>query len=108
MDSYVNGVLNVADEEDIDIILNAPDPNAECFVDELVWEISVANFEKVLPQLLETLTHREQQVFACIREDMSNCDIAKMLELSPPRISQLVRNIERKLREACQKFRLIE
>lgn len=108
MDSDTKEELNAKDQRDIDLILNAPDVNAECFVDKLIWEISVANFEKVLPQLLEALTHREQQVFTCIREDMSNCDIAKMLKLSPPRISQLAQNVEQKLRQGCQKYGLIE
>ena len=99
---------NDKDERNIDFLLNVPDVNAECFVDRLIWEVSVANFEKVLPQLLEVLTQREQQVFACIREDMPNCDIAKVLKLSPPRISQIARNVEQKLREACQRFGLIE
>lgn len=106
--SDTNGELNPEDERNINFILNASDANAECFVDRLIWEISVANFEKVLPQLLEALTHREQQVFACIREDMSNYDIAKLLKLSPPRISQLARKVEQKLRQECQKFGLIE
>lgn len=108
MDVAANGKLNVDDEKDIDLILNVPDPNAECFVDELIWEIAVANFEKVLPQLLENLTPREQQVFTCIREGMSNCDIAKVLKLSQPRISQLARNVEQKLRVACKRIGLIE
>ena len=108
MDSDTNGELNAEDERDINLILNTPDADAECFVDRLIWEIAVANFEKVLPQLLEALTHREQQVFACIREDMSNCDIAKLLKLSPLRISQLARKVEQKLRQECQKFGLIE
>ena len=108
MNANVGKELNVKDNGDIDFILNVPDPNAECFVDELIWEIAVANFEKVLPQLLEALTQREQQVFACIREGMSNCDTAKVLKLSPSRISQLVRSVEQKLRMGCQKFGLIE
>ncbi len=108
MDLDTNGELNAEDKRDINLILNTPDANAECFVDRLIWEISVANFEKVLPQLLEVLTHREQQVFICIREDMSNCDIAKLLKLSPPRISQLAQNVEQKLRAACQTLGLIE
>ena len=108
MDSDTNGELNAEDERYIDPILIIPDANAECFVDRLIWEISVANFEKVLPQLLEALTHREQQVFTCIREDMPNCDIAKILKLSPPRISQLARNVEQKLRQECQTLGLIE
>ncbi len=108
MNSGANGILSVEDEVDTDLILNVPDPNAECFVDRLIWEVSVANFEKVLPQLLQGLTPREQQVFACIHEDMPNCDIANMLKLSPPRISQLVRNVELKLRQECQTLGLIE
>ncbi|RKU31502.1 hypothetical protein C6497_01515 [Candidatus Poribacteria bacterium] len=108
MDSYTNGKLNAEDQRDINLILNTPDADAECFVDRLIWEISVANFEKVLPQLIEALTHREQQVFTCIREDMSNCDIAKLLKLSLPRISQLAKKVEQKLRQECQKFGLIE
>ncbi len=108
IDVDINRLLNVEDEKDIDFIQNVPHPDAEYFVNRLVWEISLANFEKVLPQLLEALTRREQQVFACIREDMPNCDIAKILELSSPRISQLVRTIEQKLRRECQKFGLIE
>jgi RNA polymerase sigma factor (sigma-70 family) len=106
--SDTNEELNAKNEEDTALILNVRDPNAECFVDRFIWEISVANFEKALPQLLEALTLREQQVFTCIREDMPNCDIAKMLKLSPPRISQLVRNVEQKLRRECQTLGLIE
>lgn len=108
MNVGANGKLNAEDDRDIDYISNVSDPNAESFVDELIWEIAVANFEKVLPQLLEDLTPREKQVFTSIRAGMSNCDIAKMLKLSPPRISQLARNIEQKLRVACQRFGLIE
>ena len=108
MVSDANVRLNIEDERCMDLIQNYADANAEYFVDELVWEISVAKFEKVLPQLLKALTHREQQVFTYIREDMPNCEIAKMMKLSQPRISQLVRNVEQKLRKECQRFRLIE
>jgi len=101
-------LFGVDGEKDIGIIHNFPDANAENFVDELVWEVSIANFEKVLPQLQKALTHREQQVFTYIREDIPNCEIAKLMKLSPPRISQLVRNVEQKMRKACQRFRLIE
>lgn len=108
MVSETTGLSDVNDHKDIDIIHNFPDANAENFVDELVWKVSVANFEKVLPQLQKALTNREQQVFTYIREDRPNCEIAKLMQLSPPRISQLVRNVEQKLREACQRFKLIE
>lgn len=103
-----NVKLNSEDERYIDFIQNVADVNAENFVDELVWEVSVCKFENVLPQLLKVLTHRERQVFTSIREDKPNCEIAKMLRLSPSRISQLVRNVEQKLRKECQRFRLIE
>ncbi len=64
MDPDIDEALNQNDKakRDIDLISNVPDANAECFVDRLIWEISVANFEKVLPQLLEALTQRERQV----------------------------------------------
>ncbi len=103
-----NGLLNIEDKKEKDLIENYPDTNAEYFVDELVWKVSVTNFEKALPQLLKSLTHREQQVFSYIREDMPKCEIAKIMKLSPPRISQLARNVEQKLRDACQRFGLIE
>lgn len=108
IESDFNVVQNSKDKDNITSILNVRDPNTEYFVDELIWEISVTNFKKGLPQLLETLTVREKQVFDCLLEDMPNCDIAKMLKLSPPRISQLSKNVIQKLRTACQKFGLTE
>lgn len=95
-------------ESGIDFISNTSDVNSDCFVDSLIWDISVDNFGKAIPELIKVLTHREQQVFACIREDMPNCDIAKMLNLSQPRISQLSRSIEQKLRKRCQSLGLVE
>ena len=62
----------------------------------------------MLPQLLNELTPRERQVFVFIREDMRNADIAEALHLSPGRISQLTTRVETKLKQACQKFGLIE
>ncbi len=111
-ESYIESDFNVAQnakvKENIIPILNVRDPKAEFFVDELIWEISVANFKQGLPQLLETLTDREKQVFDCLLEEMPNRDIAKMLQLSPPRISQLAKNVINKLRVACQRFGLTE
>ncbi len=110
--SYIESDFNVSqnskDKDNVTRILNVSDPNTEFFEDRLIWEITVANFKKCLPQLIETLTDREKQVFDCLLEDMPNCDIAKMLKLSPPRISQLTKNIIQKLRAACQKFGLTE
>lgn len=96
------------DNRDVEIIPNVPHPIAESFVDALVWDISVANFERALPELLKALTPRERQVFVCIRKDMRNCDIAKALHLTPGRVSQLTNQMEFKLKQACQKFGLIE
>ncbi len=87
---------------------NVLDPTTESFVDALIWDISVANFERALPQLLNELTPREQQVFVFIRQDMRNCDVAEALHLSPGRVTQLVNQIEIKLKQACQQFGLIE
>lgn len=108
LESDAIGLLNFDHEKDIGLIQNFPDATAEYFVDELVWELSIANFEKILPQLLNALTLREQQVFTYIREDTPNCEIAKLMKLSPPRISQLVRNVEQKLRGECQRLGVIE
>lgn len=108
MESDLTMEQNTEDNENITSILNVPDPNTGFFVDELIWEIFVANFKKGLPQLLETLTDREKQVFTCLLEDMSNCDIAKTLKLSPSRISQLTKNVIQKMRVACLKFGLTE
>lgn len=102
---------NAADTEadtDMAFMPNVPDPTTESFVDALIWDISVANFESALPQLLDALTPREQQVFGCIREDMRNTDIAEALHLSPGRVSQLISQVEVKLKQACQQFGLIE
>ncbi len=87
---------------------NVLDPTTESFVDALIWDISLANFERALPQLLNELTPREQQVFGCIREDMRNTDIAEVLHLSPGRVTQLIHQVEIKLKQTCQQFGLIE
>ena len=104
-------IHNTADTEadtDIPFMPNAPDPTTESFVDALIWDISIANFERALPQLLNELTPREQQVFGCIRQDMRNRDIAEVLHLSPGRVTQLINQVEIKLKQACQQLGLIE
>ena len=102
---------NAADTEadtDPAFMLNVPDPTTESFDDALVWDISVANFERALPEILNELTPREQQVFNCIRDDLRNTDIAEVLHLSRGRVSQLVNQVEIKLKQACQQLGLIE
>ena len=102
---------NTADTEtdtDIPFMPNAPDPTTESFVDALIWDISIANFERALPQLLNVLTPRERQVFVFIRQDMRNADIAEALHLSPGRVTQLINQVEIKLKQACQQLGLIE
>ena len=78
------------------------------FEDTLIYEMWNADFEKALPRLLQRLTKREQQVFTCIREDMKQVDIAERLELSKPRVSQLLKQVELKLTSECQNLGLIE
>ena len=62
----------------------------------------------MLPELLNELTPREREVFIFIREDMRNADIAEALHLSRGRVSQLTNQVATKLKQACQKFGLIE
>lgn len=101
-------IADIRDDTAIASIPNIFDFTTESFVDALIWNISIANFESMLPQLLNELTPRERQVFIFIREDMRNADIAEALHLSPGRVSQLTNQVETKLKQACQKFGLIE
>lgn len=101
-------IADIADDTAIASTANISDFATESFVDALIWNISIANFEGMLPQLLNELTPRERQVFIFIREDMRNADIAEVLHLSPGRVSQLTNQVETKLKQACQKFGLIE
>ena len=78
------------------------------FEDTLIYEMWNADFEKALPRLLQRLTKREQQVFTCIREDMKQVDIAERLELSKPRVNQLLKQVELKLKCESQNLGLIE
>lgn len=86
------------------ILLEFPDPHAE-FEDELVRDIS---FTAALPELLKTLTPCERNVFVCLREGQRNCKIAEILNLSAPRVSQLVTQVTQKLRRAGQRLGLAE
>ena len=103
-----HNTADVETDKDMAFTPNAPNPTTESFVDALIWDISVANFESALPQLLNKLTPRERQVFVFIRQDMRNREIAEALHLSPGRVTQLVNQVEIKLKQACQQFGLIE
>ncbi|MCG9132762.1 sigma-70 family RNA polymerase sigma factor [Candidatus Poribacteria bacterium] len=83
------------------------DPQSN-FVDKLIYEMWNADFEKYLPELLQGLTKREKQIFTLIRVNMKQCDIAETLALSKPRVSQLLKQVERKMRRACQNLGLLE
>ena len=78
------------------------------FEDTLIWEMWNKDFEQALPRLLKCLTKREQQVFTSIRANMKQCDIAKNLALSKSRVSQLLKQVELKLRHECQNLGIIE
>ena len=75
------------------------------FEEALVRNIS---FEAALPKLLKILTPREREVFACLREDQQNCEIAEVLNLSESRVSQLVKQVTQKLTSAAQGLGLAE
>ena len=81
---------------DVGQLLEVPDPSA-AFEDELIRDIC---FEHALPELLQMLTPRERDVFACIRENQQNYEIAEALEISEARVSQLVTQMTQKLRSA--------
>ena len=80
------------------------DLNAE-FEDKLVRDIS---FQEALPELLQTLTAHERDVFACLRENQQNHEIAETLKLSESRVSQLVTQVTQKLKNAGQRLGLAE
>ena len=94
-------------DRDVGVLSLIPDaqPNFEKTV---IWEMWHADFERALPQLLQQLTPRERQVFNLIRADTRHRDIAKTLNLSKGRISQLTQQIELKLRRESQKLGLVE
>ena len=75
------------------------------FEDKLVRDIS---FQEALPELLQTLTAREREVFACLRENQQNHEIAEALKLSEARVSQLVKHVTLKLTHAGQRLGLAE
>ncbi len=75
------------------------------FEETLVRNIS---FEAALPKLLKILTPREREVFACLREDQQNCEIAEVLNLSESRVSQLVTQVTQKLTSAAHGLGLAE
>ncbi|RKU30527.1 hypothetical protein C6499_06040 [Candidatus Poribacteria bacterium] len=90
--------------QDIGRLWEVPDPRAE-FETELVRNIS---FNTALPKLLKMLTPREQEVFACLRTDQRNCEIAETLTLSEARVNQLVTQVTQKLTRAAQRLGLAE
>lgn len=96
-----------ADTHQHRIISGFPDKEAE-FVDTLIWEMWIADFELALPELLHCLTKREKQVFKLTRADMEQIDIAKRLGLTRSRICQILKQVERKLRRECRKRGLVE
>ena len=83
------GLPDAARPPESESVLAFPDPHAE-FETEVVRNIS---FASALPELLKTLTPRERDVFACLRQDKHNCEIAEILDLSEPRVSQLVKQL---------------
>ena len=89
---------------DVGELQQVPDLKSE-FEDEVVQDIS---FREALPKLLQTLTERERDVFACLRENQQNYEIAEALDLSESRVSQLVTQVTQKLRHAGQRLGLAE
>lgn len=95
---------DASDDPEIESLLQFPDPHAE-FENRLVRDIS---FASALPKLLKTLTPREHKVFIYLRENRQNHEIAKVLNISKSRVSQLVTQVTLKLTNAAQRFGLAE
>ena len=96
--------LDAADGPEIESLLQFPDPHAE-FENRLIRNLS---FASALPELLKILTPRERKVFTCLREDRQNHEIAKVLNISKSRVSQLVTQVTLKLTNAAQRLGLAE
>ena len=90
--------------QDVGRLWEVPDADAE-FEEALVRNIS---FATALPKLLKMLTPREREIFACIRENQKNCEIAQALTLSEARVNQLVKHVTLKLTNAGQRLGLTE
>ena len=101
-----NGVWDPGAEakQDLGRLRAVPARHTE-FEEALVRNIS---FQAALPKLLKTLTPREREVFACLREDQRNREIAEVLNLSESRVSQLVTQVTQKLTGAAQRLGLVE
>ena len=99
-----HGLPDAARPPERESLLAFPDPHAE-FETEVARNIS---FAAALPELLKALTPRERDVFACLRQDKHNCEIAEILDLSEPRVSQLVKQLTLKLIAAGQRLGLAE
>lgn len=95
---------DTVNNSEVGLLLRVPDPHAE-FEEELVRSIS---FTAMLPKLLKLLTPREQEVFTCLRDNQRNREIAQILSLSEARVNQLVTQVTLKLRNAAQRFHLVE
>lgn len=93
-----------ADEPEIKSLWQFSDPHAE-FENRLVRDIS---FASVLPELLKVLTPRERKVFIYLRKNRQNHEIAKALNVSKSRVSQLVAQVTLKLTNAARRFGLAE
>ncbi len=98
------GDVDAEANQNVGWLSEVPDLNSE-FEDELVRDIS---FQETLPELLQTLTAREREVFACLREDQQNHEIAEALKLSEARVSLLVKQVTLKLTRAGQRLGLSE
>ncbi|MCY3550914.1 MAG: sigma-70 family RNA polymerase sigma factor [Candidatus Poribacteria bacterium] len=107
MSRFQNYMDNDTDKH-TDFIADLIDPHGDSFVEDVIWDETIANFEKALPEILPMFSDRERQVFLLIREDKRNKDIAEILNLTPARISVLVRQVESRLKQACIDLMLIE
>lgn len=103
-DSDVSEDMEAETYQGVEWLHAIPDLNSE-FEDDLVQDIS---FQQVLPELLQTLTSRERDVFNHLRENQQNYEIAEVLNLSVSRVSRLAKKVMLKLSQAGQRLGLTE
>jgi len=75
------------------------------YFDEPSQKLQKAELYKVLKEAIETLKPKEQMVISLYyRKELNMKEIAKILEVSEPRISQIQSNAIRHLRKALEKY----
>ena len=83
----------------------AGDVTDESFSDEPLRRLQNAELFSILKEAIQNLKPKEQLVLSLYyRKELNMKEIAKILEVSEPRISQIQANAVRSLRKALEKY----